>query len=389
MIDTSKEVLGRVFRTRADYDAALRDKHKIEQIKSKTDLTNREEIFKLYREIQENVYQFETILGRDFDDEIYELTEQLKKEENITKGGTSPKGKKGYTTGKKAKLQKTKQLDNRKLEDYDEAMQKQILYEIYMQEKKRKRIQIIAMILSIVCIGYFAGYYYYAEKTDSDYAKLSALKDKAPISGNIKTTVTLEGEKDAPDILEQYKTLYNKNKKLIGWIKIADTNIDYPVMQTSNNEYYLTHNYEQKEDRNGSIFLDADCNVIDRSTNLIVYGHNMKSGKMFGELANYSSENFYKEHKKIQFDTIYEEGTYEVMYVFRGKIYMDNEVTFKYYQFIDATSEEEFNSNMKAMKEMAMYDTGVTAVYGDELLTLSTCDTKTDVRFVVVAKRIE
>lgn len=160
-------------------------------------------------------------------------------------------------------------------------------------------------------------------------------------------------------------------------------------MQTSNNEYYLTHNYEQKEDRNGSIFLDADCNVIDRSTNLIVYGHNMKSGKMFGELANYSSENFYKEHKKIQFDTIYEEGTYEVMYVFRGKIYMDNEVTFKYYQFIDATSEEEFNSNMKAMKEMAMYDTGVTAVYGDELLTLSTCDTKTDVRFVVVAKRIE
>lgn len=389
MTDTGKEVLGRVFRTKADYDAALRDKQKIEQIKANTDFTDKEEILKLYQEIQKNTYQFETILGRDFDDELYELTEQMKKGTAATGGVVASKSKKGRTVKSKSKKLQEKQTDNCKLEDYDEAMQKQILYEIYMQEKKRKRIQIIAMVLSVVCIGYFAGYYYFAEKTDSDYARLSALKDKAPISGTVKATVTLDGDKKAPDILEQYKTLYNKNKSLIGWIKIADTNIDYPVMQTSNNEYYLTHNYEQKEERNGSIFLDAECDVIDRSTNLIVYGHNMKSGKMFGDLADYSSESFYKKHKEIRFDTIYEEGTYEVMYVFRGQIYMDNEVTFKYYQFINAGSEEEFNSNMKAMEEMAMYDTGVTAVYGDELLTLSTCDTKTDVRFVVVAKRID
>lgn len=115
----------------------------------------------------------------------------------------------------------------------------------------------------------------------------------------------------------------------------------------------------------------------------------MKSGKMFGDLDNYKDEDFYQEHKTITFDTIYEEGTYEVMYVFLSKIYYEEEVVFKYYQFIDANSEQEFNSYMEEMAKMSLYDTGVTAQYGDQLLTLSTCDyEREDGRFVVVAKRI-
>lgn len=385
MAETGKEVLGRVFRTKPDYEAALRDKEKIEHIKSSIDMTDKEDVLRLYDNIEAGKYHFETILGRDFDDEIYELAERLKKEGNTAKTAPS-KAKKKASKPKQAKKNKKKNI---KLEDYDEAMQKQILLHLHKKEQNRKRISIAATVLAVVCIGYFVGYYYFADKTGDKFADLSALKDRQPVSSNIKTTVTLDGDKEAPEILEQYKTLYNKNKSLIGWIKIADTVIDYPVMQTSNNEYYLTHNYEQEYDRNGSIFLDAQCDVIDRNTNLIVYGHHMKSGKMFGSLQNYKSEQFYKEHKEIQFDTIYEEGTYEVMYVFRGQIYTDAEVTFKYYQFFDANSEEEFNSNMQAMAEMSMYDTGVTAVYGDELLTLSTCDSKTDIRFVVVAKRID
>ena len=82
-----------------------------------------------------------------------------------------------------------------------------------------------------------------------------------------------------PDVLDEYKTLYEKNKKLIGWLKIDDTNIDYPVMQTSNNEYYLDHNFNQEYDKNGSLFLDKDCDIVHRNTNLIIYGHHMKSGK--------------------------------------------------------------------------------------------------------------
>ena len=193
-----------------------------------------------------------------------------------------------------------------------------------------------------------------------------------------------------PDILEEYKMLYSLNQKLIGWVKIDDTYIDYPVLQTSNNDYYIDHNFDQEQDRNGSIFLDADCSILPRSTNLILYGHHMRSGRMFGQLNKYSSESFYEEHKLIQFDTIYERGTYEVMFVFRSKVYEESEIVFKYYQFINAASETEFNSYMREMAEMSLYDTGVTAEYGDELLTLSTCDYYTDYgRFVVVAKKVK
>ena len=136
--------------------------------------------------------------------------------------------------------------------------------------------------------------------------------------------------------------------------------------------------------------MDTGCDIKAPSTNYIIYGHNMRSGKMFGSLDQYANEKFYRNHKTIEFDTIYEEGTYEVMYVFRSRVYQKDEVVFKYYQFIEAYSEEEFNSNMNEMAAMSLYDTGVTASYGDQLLTLSTCDyVEEDGRFVVVAKRIE
>ena len=177
---------------------------------------------------------------------------------------------------------------------------------------------------------------------------------------------------------------------MIGWVKIDGTYIDYPVMQTTDNEYYLDHNMNQEYDKNGTIFMDKDCDVLKPSTNYILYGHHMKNGRMFGQLDLYQKESYYKDHPYISFDTIYEKGTYQVMYVFRSKVYKETEIAFKYYQFIDANGEQEFASYMQEMAEMSFYDTGVTAEYGDQLLTLSTCDyQETDGRFVVVAKKIE
>ena len=187
-----------------------------------------------------------------------------------------------------------------------------------------------------------------------------------------------------------YEKLYQKNKKIVGWLKIEGTNIDYPVMQTSNNEYYLEHNYNQEYDKNGSIFMDYNCTPAFPNDNMILYGHHMKSGKMFGNLNYYSKESFWEKNQTFTFDTIYETGKYAVMYVFRDKIHTEDEIVFKYYQFIDATSADEFYSNMDAMAEMSLYDTGVTASYGDRLITLSTCDSsEADGRFVVVAKKIK
>ncbi|MDE6714459.1 MAG: class B sortase, partial [Lachnospiraceae bacterium] len=211
-----------------------------------------------------------------------------------------------------------------------------------------------------------------------------------PQAQNPFYTVTREEDTEVPDVLDKYITLYNSNKNLIGWIKIDDTIIDYPVMQCNDNTYYLEHNFDQEEDRAGALFLDCGCDVVRGNDNYIIYGHHMTSGKMFASLPKYESESYYQDHPYIRFDTIYEEAVYQVMYAFRSKVYTEDQVVFKYYQFIDAYSEEEFNSYMQEMADMAYYDTGVTAVYGDSLLTLSTCDyQETNGRFVVVAKRIQ
>ena len=122
---------------------------------------------------------------------------------------------------------------------------------------------------------------------------------------------------------------------------------------------------------------------------MIIYGHHMKSGRMFGDLDLYVNEDYYKEHPIIQFDTIYEEGTYQVMYVFRSRVYNEDDIVFKYYQFFEVSTPQEFDSNMRAMANMSLYDTGVTATFGDRLITLSTCDnSEEEGRFVVVAKKI-
>lgn len=395
------EVAGRKFRTEADYKAALRDQSKIEEIKSKVNMEQPGEVLTLYADMQMGKYRFETTVGNDFDDEIYELAQKYKSQGYNKDSRLSGKQRKKSHKNQKAASRKKnsgKRPKDRKeqeisLDDYDADMKKEILAELKKREKRRRLMVVLCAIVAVVCFGYFGIYYYFSDRTEMSYANLAELKGNTTLAGGYPSGVTIHySEEEDVDltVLEEYQTLYNKNKKLIGWLKIDDTNIDYPVMQTSNNEYYLDHNYNQEYDKNGSLFLDKDCDVVHRNTNLIIYGHHMKSGKMFGNLNQYSSEDYCKKHATIQFDTIYEKGTYEVMYVFRSRIYNEDEVVFKYYQFLDATSEKEFESNMQEMAALSLYDTGVTASYGDELLTLSTCDSsEQDGRFVVVAKRIE
>ena len=388
-------VAGKRFRTRADYEAALRDQRKIESIKEQTNLNDPKQLYELFQELQSGIYRFETSVGNDFDDEIYEKIEALKK-----RGITAENAKNGLKDKKKTKKEKVKtskkaspkNVSKKKLEDYDKNMQEQILEELKKQEKRRKLIVAVASIVAVLCFGYFGVYYFYSARTSMDYNELAALKGSDALSSTQeKNEFSLHKQSvKMPDVLDEYKTLYEKNKKLIGWLKIDDTIIDYPVMQTNNNEYYLEHNFNQEYDKNGSLFLDCDCQIYPRSTNLIIYGHHMKSGQMFGQLQKYAKESYGKKHSVIQFDSIYEKATYQVMYVFRSQVYNENDMVFKYYQFIEANSEKEFNSYMQEMEKLSLYDTGVTASYGDSLLTLSTCDnSQEDGRFVVVAKRIQ
>ncbi len=379
------EVSGRIFRNRMDYQAALRDKERIEKLREKTDFTIISQVSELKKSLEDGRYHLETLLGDDFYDEVCEMLDDLKKQQSVTYDSSVNKkeSKKKKTTkdNDKAFNQKKGTL----LDDYDEAMKLEIVKQLKIQERRHKALILILAIFAIACFSYVGFYYFYYEKNNIEYDKLAELKDETT---GLK--INLTENKEAPPMLKKYETLYKKNKRLIGWLKIDDTNIDYPVMQTGNNEYYLDHNFNQEYDKNGSLFLDKDCNAAFPNTNMIIYGHHMKTGNMFGNLNYYSKESYYKEHPQIRFDTIYEEGLYDIMYVFRSRIYNEEEIVFKYYQFFDVTSEDEFYSYMEEMAKLSLYDTGVMASYGDRLITLSTCDSsEEDGRFVVVAKKVK
>lgn len=397
------EAAGRRFRTEAEYKAAKRDLKLIAEIKAKVHMDQPGEVISLSEAFAAGQYRFESVIGSDFDDEIYELAEEFKSR-GYTKDSRLPESrmarkkvekKQARAAAKTGKVKKNKLEKRASVEDYDADMQKVILAEIRKREKRRKLLVVFCGLIAAGCFGYFGVYSYFAQRTQMDYEGLAMLKGSSSLTGGSwnSSGVTIhytEKEERELTVLPEYETLYYKNRKLIGWLQIDDTNIDYPVMQTANNEYYLDHNFNQEYDKNGSLFLDASCDVVDRNTNLIIYGHHMKSGKMFGNLNNYSSKEYCEKHSTIRFDTIYEKGLYQVMFVFRSRIFNEDEVVFKYYKFLDAASEKEFDSNMQEMAALSLYETGVTAVYGDELLTLSTCDSsEQDGRFVVVAKRIK
>ena len=389
-MDLQWTIDGRRFRTPEEYEAAKRDKQLIDSITRDLKLDNPKDIEKLYQKLKNEQIEFETIVGRQFDDNIYELhrrfqEEQMRKQEEI-------KRKQEERRQKKEQAKKRKTKEKTKIDDMSPEYKKEVLQEMKKRERRRKLLITACVPICILCFGYFVFYYQSAAKSASEFEELASLKNTSrTLAGSTQMTLHKISKEyaDTPDILPEYETLYNKNKRLIGWIKIDDTKIDYPVMQTVNNEYYLNHNFNQEEDKNGCIFMDYQCDVVTGCDNIILYGHHMQSGKMFGTLNKYSSESYYKEHPKIQFDTIYNKGEYEVMYVFRSKVYSEEDVTFKYYQFINAGSAKEFDSYMNEMAALSLYDTGVTATYGDKLLTLSTCDYQENQgRFVVVAKRV-
>ena len=199
-----------------------------------------------------------------------------------------------------------------------------------------------------------------------------------------------ETTEEQKNVLKKYAKLYKLNNNMIGWIRINGTVIDYPVLWLEgDNDFYLEHDFYGEKSKYGQIILDCRCDFEAPSTNLIFHGHHMSDGMMFGSLRRYQKESYYNKHKYIQFDTIYEEGTYEIFAVFLTKIYNKGDKVFKYYNFVDAATEEEFDSYVASVKALSLYETGITPVYGDELITLSTCEYSQDNgRLVVVARRL-
>lgn len=206
-----------------------------------------------------------------------------------------------------------------------------------------------------------------------------------------KTVKNVEkSDEKSPRILK-LEELQKENKEIVAYIDIEGTNISYPVLQTIDNDYYLFKNYKKQYSQDGSIFLDKDVSLSMPSSNFLMYGHNNQNGKMFSDLLKFRDESYYNQHKKIRFITNNEDAEYEIMSVFFSRVYFKSEKNvFRYYYFVNAKNKQEFYEYVKQCKEASIYDTGVTAEYKDQLITLSTCSYHTEEgRFVVVARKIK
>ena len=190
-------------------------------------------------------------------------------------------------------------------------------------------------------------------------------------------------------ILLEYASLYGQNPDLFGWIALEGTELNYPVMYTPNDpEHYLRRAFDGTSTLSGTPFLDARCSA--GCGNYILYGHNMNNGTMFAGLLSYADKKFWQEHPVIRFDTLYEKGEYTVLAAFYSEVCPeDAEGAFRYYNYTDLREKAVFEDYLRQVKSAALYDTGVGAEHGDQLLTLSTCSYHAENgRFVVVAKKI-
>ena len=232
----------------------------------------------------------------------------------------------------------------------------------------------------------------YPVQTNSAPQELSALvlPEQAEETGDEQPEETGDEQpEEKPAMLQQYVGLYEENRDLVGWLSIEGMKIDYPVMQNGDDKYYLHRDFYGNDSKYGCLYVRKQAD-LDAGTNFIIYGHNMKDGSMFGDLDRYLEESFYKEHPTVSFDTLYEERTYEILAVFRSQVYNADDDVFKYYQFYEADTVEEFEEFYTNIKALSIYDTGVEAEFGDTFLTCSTCAYHVeDGRFVVVAKRVE
>ena len=241
----------------------------------------------------------------------------------------------------------------------------------------KKIVISILVIIFLACLSYLVIHFYFSNQEQKVNEDIQKEMDNIPI-GELSSKY------------QKIQELQKQNADIKGWIKIENTHINYPLLQTDNNDFYLTHNYKKEKSVSGSIFIHPNSDLKDKNSNVIIYGHQMDNGTMFGDLHKYKEQSFYEEHSKITITTEDTEADYEIVCVFKSRVfYQDEKDVFRYYQCYDFNIEEEYNEYINNCKAIQLYDTKQTAKYGEQLITLITCEySQENGRIVVVAKKV-
>lgn len=235
-----------------------------------------------------------------------------------------------------------------------------------MPERVRKSVFLGSALALIITVCYILSFFMGISQNQNMYTKLEALKEQKPSASISYPT----------GYLEEFALLYNKNKDIAGWIEIEGTGINYPVLQTNDNEFYANHNFYGKKERHGVPYADFRNDLKGLNFNTVIYGHNMKSdNQMFSELENYykgsKAINYYRRHPLINFDTVYKKMQWKIFAVFTANTNRANGKTFEY-NMIDAHDMDEFNEFISEVKNSSIYNIPVEVKSTDKILTLST-----------------
>lgn len=257
------------------------------------------------------------------------------------------------------------------------------------QAAKGRSKRIILNCLIVICVLVLAysaysliSYYISAKKSEDAYGKLRYVP---PTNRPAAEAVDDYALRQA-----HYNELFGQNGDFVGWLRVYGMNIDYPVMQTpGEQDYYLHRDFSKEYSSSGCVFASAACDVNKPSDVVILYGHKMKNGSMFGRLSDLENEDFYKEHKYIQFDTLKERRSYLIVGMFKEAVDTGRPSEFRYYDYVDFAGQTDFDFFVSEAQKRQVFDTWESMKYGDKFLLLSTCEySRTNGRLIVVAKQI-
>ncbi|MGN0483661.1 MAG: class B sortase [Lachnospiraceae bacterium] len=391
------------FYSEEEYREGLKDVEKIRYISKELDLEDPQTVAHLYKSIRQGKIQFYTEIGDDYllylSDIVADNTEKLVE-------------------------QQKKKRENEKEERKEKREQRKLLKETGdiapSKWSLRNIVGLCCLCIGVVSFAMFAYSEYKEYSTTRGLKQLQNLRDanrtqepseektkkneksgsdlKKNADNNRESTDHQEEtemvsqpllKKEDLTVLPEYQAIAQENEEFCGWLTVEGSDIDYPVMQSKDSDtFYLDHDFNGVEDANGSLFLEKDSDYINRDTNLTIYGHNMKSGLMFGELKRYLKEGYLEEHKQVRFDTLYEKGTYEIVAVCLAKVEYQDDTAFKYYNVKKLDSKNAFQTYLSNIQKLSVFNKKIDIAYGDQLLTLSTCNSYTeDGRLFLVAKK--
>ena len=203
---------------------------------------------------------------------------------------------------------------------------------------------------------------------------------------------TAEEESGLPEgYLSKFASLYTVNSDVTGWLTIPDTNIDLPIMQAEDNDYYLSHDLYGEKDPYGLPYIDYRVPIKKDywAKNTIVYGHNMNAGYVFHQLIGYRDADFYKDHPFLTFDTVYNESEWVVFAAFEANTDAGRGEVFEYYNYVTSTSEEKAQWYIDEVTARSYFTNPVDVNTSDTFLTLQTCsNNRTDTKLCIVARKL-